>query len=286
MSGKINMLNEAIRNGSSKVASALRASGTHGARVSDLSSSVLPSKLGGAKSLSPGGSPVGPAKAASQRPASRASKRRVTPKGPAQRSSGRHKRPRAVRRAQNKANNKAKAAEAKRKAAAEAAAAKAGPLNMPPPNRGPKPNNLSPVGDSGQSAAMSSLMATAGLVGGAALVGGATSYSTGGSFVQGALAGGTIGAGLGLGGAAMISRGIGDVGGTVAGHLKHYEYAAASQNVSDFSNSMVKIGSMLNSNENRKALFGAGAMLGGGIFGGNRSHKRGFNSNRGNSFGR
>jgi hypothetical protein len=161
---------------------------------------------------------------------------------------------------------------------------------MPSPNLGPKPNNLSPVGNSGQSSAMGSLMgeigATAGLIGGAAAVGGVSSYSTGGGFFQGAAAGAAVGAGLGMGGAKFIGTSAGEAVESASGMLKHYEYPDAAKSAAGWSEGIRSTVSGMNSNQARKATFAAGGMLGGGVFGGDRSHKRGFNSHRGNSFGR
>lgn len=136
------------------------------------------------------------------------------------------------------------------------------------------------------SGAMGAGAANIGLTGAAAVAGGATSYATGGEFTQGAVAGGMLGAGLGMGGASMIRQGIGSGGEAASKALKGYGYDDAASNVGSFSSGMVDMLGSMTTKDSRRAAFGAGAMLGGYTFGGDKSHKRGFNSNRGNSFGR
>lgn len=136
------------------------------------------------------------------------------------------------------------------------------------------------------SGAMGAGAANIGLTGAAAVAGGATSYATGGEFTQGAIAGGMLGAGLGMGGASMIRQGIGSGGEAASKALKGYGYDDAASNVGSFSSGMVDMLGSMTTKDSRRAAFGAGAMLGGYTFGGDKSHKRGFNSNRGNSFGR
>ena len=96
-----------------------------------------------------------------------------------------------------------------------------------------------------------------------AATGGVGSYATGGNFGQGAVMGGLAG-GVGYG----TMRKLGQAG--VTGYSK-------------------QISNFMQGNENvaaRRMAFGAGGMLAGGMFGGNRSHKRGFNARRGNGIGR
>jgi hypothetical protein len=117
----------------------------------------------------------------------------------------------------------------------------------------------SAVGFAQQHPMITATVASAGL-------GGTASMITGGSFVQGAMAGAVIGGG-GYSGAAYMSKNMGQ---TMDG------YSA-------------KLSSFMSGQENammRRATFGAGATMGGLMFGGNRSHRRGFNASRGNSIGR
>lgn len=102
--------------------------------------------------------------------------------------------------------------------------------------------------------------------GGLMAIGGVTSYATGGNAGQGAAAG-LVGGGMMYGGMRSAAR-LGQNG------------------VRGFS---PKIANFMSGSENkmaRRAMVGSGAALGGMMFGGNRSHRRGFNSQRGNAIGR
>lgn len=103
--------------------------------------------------------------------------------------------------------------------------------------------------------------------GGMALAGGAANYMTGGSFTGGAIAGVAAGGGMYGGGKFLAKRlgqaGAGGYGSKVAGFVSGMENSSY-----------------------RRAAIGSGAALGGMMFGGSRSHRRGFNSQRGNSIGR
>jgi hypothetical protein len=106
-----------------------------------------------------------------------------------------------------------------------------------------------------------------------AIVGGVTSYSTGGSFVQGAAIGGLMGAGLGVLGAKGAATKF------LAGGPGKFGRGS-------FARKMVKYSRYMESPEHRRMLMNGGAALAGFVFGGNRTHKRGFNAQRGNSIGR
>ena len=96
------------------------------------------------------------------------------------------------------------------------------------------------------------------------LIGGAASYATGGEFFQGAAAGSIIGAG-------GVAAGMGVMNANRSFLAKN----AAGMN--DLVSSMT-------TSQRRNAMF-AGAGLSGMVFGGDRrSHKRGFNQSRGNTF--
>ena len=99
------------------------------------------------------------------------------------------------------------------------------------------------------------------------------SYMTGGDVGQGALVGGMGGAAMGMGAPGMAMR-AGAWGAARAGAGN------------GFTSGMVKAASAMDSASKRAYMFGAGGMLGGMAFGGNRSHRRGFNKNRGNTIGR
>jgi len=96
------------------------------------------------------------------------------------------------------------------------------------------------------------------------LIGGAASYATGGEFFQGAAAGSIIGAG-------GVAAGMGIM------NANRSFLAKNAAGVNDIVSSMTTA-------QRRNAMFG-GAGLSGMIFGGDRrSHKRGFNQSRGNTF--
>ena len=128
-----------------------------------------------------------------------------------------------------------------------------------------------------------------GLMAAASLGGGALSYATGGGFFQGA------GAGLLAGmGASQLSKMSGKAFTQNTGiYPKAQAFANGSLGdyvgkdaAAGFSTGMQRIGAFTASKGSRRYAFGAGAMLGGMMFGGNRSHARGFNGERGNRFGR
>lgn len=139
------------------------------------------------------------------------------------------------------------------------------PLQMPQPRRmhGPvgRPSGGGSMG--GSMNWMSAIGETGLSVGLGAAAGGATSYMSGGNFGQGALAGGLIAGGGYAGALGLGQRGVGGYAPKIANLM------------SDQASSV-----------GRRAAFAAGGMLGGGMFGGNKSHRRGFNANRGNSIGR
>jgi hypothetical protein len=96
------------------------------------------------------------------------------------------------------------------------------------------------------------------------LVGGLASYATGGEFFQGAAAGSIIGAG-------GVAAGMGIM------NANRSFLAKNAAGVNDLVSSMTTA-------QRRNAMFG-GAGLSGMVFGGDRrSHKRGFNQSRGNTF--
>jgi len=53
-----------------------------------------------------------------------------------------------------------------------------------------------------------------------------------------------------------------------------------------YSSNIIQLAKRMDTRDARIAMFGGGSLLGGFAFGGDRSHKRGFNANRGNSIGR
>lgn len=113
-------------------------------------------------------------------------------------------------------------------------------------------------------------------VGVGAAAGATTSYMTGGNIMQGGLMGAAGGAVMGMGGIRMLAQG----GRGVA-------WQAAKRGVGNgFTSKLTQLTYGMENPANRAYMFGAGGMLGGMMFGGNRSHKRGFNSKRGNSIGR
>jgi hypothetical protein len=115
-------------------------------------------------------------------------------------------------------------------------------------------------------------------MGGVALgvAGGATlSYMTGGDAIQGGIAGGVVG-GIGYG---MAAGGRG----AALGAARMFGRGSTGRS---FSRGVASAMKPMSSAEGRAGMYAGGAMLGGFVFGGNRSHKRGFNSKRGNSIGR
>jgi hypothetical protein len=121
-----------------------------------------------------------------------------------------------------------------------------------------------------------SMLGAVGTVAAGAMTGGVTSYATGGSFTQGAMAG----AAVGFGGGAMARYRIPTMGGAFA--AKQLGQAG----VTGYSKQIAGFTAGFENPAVRRSVFMGGAALGGFVFGGNRSHKRGFNSRRGNSIGR
>ena len=144
------------------------------------------------------------------------------------------------------------------------------------PATGPFSFNPKPAG-SALTAAMSG--GFSGVVGGG-LIGGVTSYATGGEFMQGAAAGA-------MGGFAM--RGLYGLAGSKAGGLNQMvasraESGGALSGLAQGMMNSASAGTGMQTMAARHAMM-SGAALGGMMFGGNRkSHKRGFNSHRGNTF--
>lgn len=103
-----------------------------------------------------------------------------------------------------------------------------------------------------------------------ATVGGLTSYSSGGSFTQGALMGALTGTGVG---AAYGTRLFARTGAAIARSAGSY-----SKSVISFTQNMHTVAA-------RRYAIASGAALGGYMFGGERTHSRGFNRNRGNRIG-
>ena len=148
------------------------------------------------------------------------------------------------------------------------------PLTMPAP-RGPSRQALRGAGAQGGGGGMFGGSAVWGLAAGA-MLGGMTSYWTGGNFSQGAVMGAAGGAGMGY----ASSRGFMTAGSRFAAKK------LGQTGIGGYTGGMVQFARGMESPANRRAMVGSGAALGGFMFGGNRSHKRGFNSHRGNSFGR
>lgn len=115
-------------------------------------------------------------------------------------------------------------------------------------------------------------------MGGSAIMGGASSYMTDGSFAQGAAVGAFTGG--------MMGRHLGRQTMSNAGRYLGRGANMQGPRASKFSSGMVTAGNFLESKEMRRVMIGSGAMLGGAMFGGNRSHRKGFNANRGNTIGR
>lgn len=112
---------------------------------------------------------------------------------------------------------------------------------------------------------------------GAAAVGlnvaGMGSYMTGGGYFQGAVTGGITGATV-LGGMSLASYGM------------KASMKSGSMPMNSFTKGTANAMATMVGKGARRYTFGAGAMLGGLMFGGNRSHAGGFNKSRGNGFGR
>ena len=127
----------------------------------------------------------------------------------------------------------------------------------------------------------------AGMVGmalGGAVAGGTASYATGGGFWQGAAAGLMVGGGAA---AAMRPAGAAFLSRTPAAGMDRTLRGLSHEHLGpNFTQGMTKAARFTQDTGSRRMAFGAGALLGGTLFGGNRSRARGFNSNRGNRFGR
>ncbi len=104
-------------------------------------------------------------------------------------------------------------------------------------------------------------------------VAGMGSYMSGGGYFQGAVTGGVTGAAV-LGGMSLASYGM--KSSMKSGHMP----------MNSFTKGTAKAMATMVGKGARRYTFGAGAMLGGLMFGGNRSHAGGFNKGRGNKFGR
>lgn len=144
------------------------------------------------------------------------------------------------------------------------------------PTPGPSsPSNAAITPEGGGLAGASPLAMAAGM----AAVGGVTSYATGGNFGQGALLGAAGGYGMmkaGMAGSALKGSQLKGsfLGKEMGGNLAKMTKGARTAGREFFGDT-----------GNRRAAMLAGAGLSGMVFGGNRrSHKRGFNSRRGNGF--
>jgi hypothetical protein len=126
-----------------------------------------------------------------------------------------------------------------------------------------------------------------GFMAAAALAGGAASYATGGGFFQGAAAGALTGMAASHGSKSMGQNFVASNGGfkladQLAPHVAEHLGDSAAKS---FTSGAMQVGAFSASKGSRRYAFGAGALLGGTLFGG-RSHARGFNKDRGNRFGR
>ena len=110
-------------------------------------------------------------------------------------------------------------------------------------------------------------------------IGAGSSYVTGGNIGQGALIGSAMGAGASFGGA-MMRRGAARYARGSAGSTMSKGYS------SGFTSNMIRATSGLETAGGRASMWMGGAFLGGSAFGGNRHKRKGFNSSRGNTFGR
>lgn len=132
--------------------------------------------------------------------------------------------------------------------------------------------------------------------GGASSAAGAAAGAAGGGFV-GALGLSAMGAGLGAGGAWMTGGDMrqGAFAGAMTGSAAAFaapatmKFAAKKLGQDGVGGYATKMSSFMNGHHNtnyRRASMASGAMLGGMMFGGNKSHRRGFNGSRGNAIGR
>jgi len=104
-------------------------------------------------------------------------------------------------------------------------------------------------------------------------VAGMGSYMSGGHYTQGAVAG-TVTSGLAVGGMGLAS------------YMMKSNLKSGKIPMNSFTKGMARGMATMVGTGTRRYTFGAGALLGGMMFGGNKSHAGGFNKNRGNSFGR
>lgn len=144
--------------------------------------------------------------------------------------------------------------------------------NSTPPQRGwmvpYKAPAAATASEWGNSFNMSTGLALGGVAAGAGL-GAIGSYATGGELGQGGVMGGAMAGALMMSGRGLSTYKIGQAG--PAG---------------GWGEGLTKL---LHNSDNvnyRRAMIGAGGLLGGMAFGGNRTHRSGFNSNRGNTIGR
>jgi hypothetical protein len=155
-------------------------------------------------------------------------------------------------------------------------------LGKPPtarPAANPQPSTGSSI-----SAAGAVGMSAMGMAGMGAVAGAGTSYMTGGNAIQGGVAGAMTGGALAFGGAGLIGNAM-RTGGTAIAR-KSARGSATRGTARSFTRGVTAATRGMTNAQNRGHVFGAGAMLGGFMFGGNKSHSRGFNSNRGNRIGR
>lgn len=144
-----------------------------------------------------------------------------------------------------------------------------------PPAAGPKPPASRPSTSMSTNRAVSSVsgIGTLAGIGLGAAAGATTSWATGGNIGQGAFMG-ALGGGGAMYGGRMLASSLPQVAGKLPSKL------------SSHSSKLIDLADGLENPANRSFLFAGGGMLGGFVFGGNKSHKRGFNSKRGNSIGR
>lgn len=146
------------------------------------------------------------------------------------------------------------------------------PVGRSAPSRSPAMNAVASTGDP----SMNGWGAMASIAGGAG-IGAAASWASGGSMMQGAAFGAMAGAGTHAG---LKYRN--DLASFGESGMSHFGGAKAAA----YSGKMTQFADQFTTQQSRRAMVGAGAALGGFVFGGDRSHKRGFNQNRGNSIGR
>lgn len=155
-----------------------------------------------------------------------------------------------------------------------------GPAFMPgagrttaPQSTGPTPGQKAVTPNSGFGGFSVGRMAMYGAAG--AGLGGGISYATGGEWGQGAKAGLMMGT-MGYGAARFAGTGMGKSVAAKLGQMGPEGFGPRmQQTMAGFENAA-----------HRRAAFGGGALLGGMMFGGDRSHRRGFNRSRGNTINR